>query len=366
MREVSQNQIQEISKHYRKLLGVAPRRTKLETIPSEEWKNFCSRNNLDAESGGIFLPRNMAAYVNLGSNTSQLNAFHEYFGHGLFCEYSQDGRLLTKLEGRLMNDEKREFSKRIFSADELQKFRESNPNFSLLQKQRQFNGMLYELFAIWTEHYLSQVLNIDNQFKQKYDSAPKALKENIEGLLKYQKEHGELALFYESGMPRYPNKERIKKLLENFSRDWLKGVEMVLLYGSKKPYSDIDLFIVSEKTGEFSNNWIDIRTVTQKELDYKLSVFDISLTDPILTGELIIGDESELARIRAQVQQQPITQEGIYYNKIQSKEQRIYAEQYPLGSKKHRIGMGYAYTFMKNAIRLSQGKRELTKKEILR
>jgi len=366
MQEVSQNQIGEIVEHYKKILGVTPRQTKLETILPEEWNNFCLKNNLDVRSEGIFLLRNMTAYVNRGSNTPELNVFHEFFGHGLFCEYAQESRSLTRLERRLMNDEITEFSGRSFSGEDLQKFRKNNPNFNLIQKQRQNNLRLYELFAIWTEYYLSKHLSMSDKFKKKYDSAPKEIKECIEGLLKYQKENGELALFYEFGMPRYPTKERIKKLLENFSEDLLKDVKMVLIYGSRKPYSDIDLFIVSEKTGEFSNNWIDIRAVTPRELDYKLSVFDISFTDPILTGEIIVGNPSELEKERKRLLQQPITQEAVYYNAIHSKEQRIYAEQYPSGSKKHGIGMSYAHTFMKNAIRLSQGKRQLTKTELLR
>jgi len=366
MKQISQNQIRDIAEHYKRIMGVAPRRTKLENISPAQWGDFCIRANLDANSAGIFLPRNMTAYVNLSSNTPELTAFHEYFGHGLFCEYSQEGRLLAKLERRLMDDERAEFSGRYFSAEDLQKFRENNSNFNLLQKQRQKNLRLYEIFAVWTEHYLSELFGIGNQFKQKYDSAPKELKEGINNLLKYQEENGELALFYESGMPRYPNKERVKKVLDEFSNSGLKDIKMVLLYGSKKPYSDIDLFIVSEKSGDFSNSWIDIRTVTKKELDYKLSVFDISVTDPILTGELIVGNENDLEQKRKKLKQQPITRESIFYNIIRSKEQRIYAEQYQVGSNEHRQGMGYSHTFMENSSRLSQGRRELTKAELLR
>ena len=352
--------IHSTNQYYQKILGFYPKRTRLQTYSKQGWNNFCKALNFNHNSEGIFLTRNLTAYILKDSKNLTLNFFHEYFGHGLYCEYSKNGKFLEKLEKRLEKEEKKEFKRKQFSKQELKEFRKENPIFKLLKKERKKSLNLYENFAIWTEKYLSKIFGFEREFDVKYKGLSKEIKENLEKLLNFQKTNGDLALFYELGFPKYYNKKKIKNLATNLFKEDIKDSRLVLLYGSKKPYSDIDLFIVSSnplKTLNHSNPWIDIRSNSLEQFEYNLSVFDISIKDPVLKGELIFGDKKYLEQKRKQLREQPITKEAIYYNLIKSKEQRIYSKTYPQNSISKSRGSSYAETYMKNALNLKQGKR---------
>lgn len=349
--------VKKASQHYQQILGFEPRRTRFQTATKEEWKKFYKKYNFNHDSEGIFLPRNLTAYLLEDSENLHLNLFHEYFGHGLFCEYSRRGKFLETLERKLEKAEKREFRGKRFFLQELQDFRQQNPIFSILQKERERCLALYETFAIWTEHYLSELYDIEDKFNQKYRELPKETKESLEDLLKFQQNYSELALFYEIGMPKYYDTEKIRNLLEKIFKDELKDTKLVLLYGSRKPYSDIDLFVVSSEIKDFSNGWLDIYSKTPEEFEYVVSVFDVSIINPLLTGELVLGDKRYLEEKREQLREQPITQEAIYYNLINSKQQKILAAEYPKNSKENKVGNSYVKTYLRNALALKQGKR---------
>ena len=357
------NLVFEASNHYQRLLSIKLRRTKLCVLKKDDWENLCERLNLYIGSEGIFLSRNLTAYLLGDSKFLHLNLFHEYFGHGLFFEYTKQGKLIEKLEKRLLKEEMKNFKGKQFTWEELLKFREQNPNFKLLQKLR--NDFLYEIFAIWTEYYLSEIFNMKTKFEQKYNQIPKEVKDGLEQLINFQKNYGDLALFYHIGFPKYYDNGRIRNLLKNIFKDKITSAKLVILYGSRKPYSDIDLFVVSDEIKDFKNDWLDIYSLTPKEFEYSVSMFRISVTDPLLTGELIMGDKNYFEQKKRQLQEQPITQEAIYYNLRKSKEQKILAAQFPSNSKEYQIGMSYVQTYLKNALALKQGKKVLTKKALL-
>ena len=351
--------INQASQHYQQLLNIKPRRTKLQIIPRDKWQNFCKRLNLNHNSEGVFLQRNLTAYLLADSEYFPLNLFHEYFGHGLFCEYSKHGKFIERLERRLAREERRKFRGKQFTLEELIKFREQNPLFKLLQKAR--NNLLYEVFAIWTEYYLSELFGVGDKFEQKYKRTPKKLRDNLEQLANFRKNYGDLALFYHLGFPKYYDTDKIRILLRNIFKDKINSARLVILYGSRKPYSDIDLFVVSDEVGNFRNDWLDIYALTPDEFEYSVSVFRISVTDPLMTGEFVLGDEDYFEQKKRQLQEQPITKEAIYYNIIRSREQGILAKQFPKNSKEREIGNSYAETYLRNALALKQGKRKLTK-----
>jgi len=365
MRNILQQEITQIvketSKYYQQLLGFAPRRTKLEILTKGEWVDFCNRHNFDYNLEGVFLPRNLTAYLLQDSENLILNLFHEFFGHGLFCEYSKQGKLLEKLEKRLKRDEKREFGEKRFSLQELRDFRQQNLIFRHLQQERERGLNLYETFAIWTEHYLSGLFGMTGRFKRKDTDISNGTRENLEKLLNFQKKFGEFALFYEAGMPKYYDIKKIRLLLEEIFKEKSKDSKLILLYGSRKPYSDIDLLVVSKGIENFSNEWLDIYSVTPEQFEYSVSVFDVSITDPLLTGELVLGNKDYLEQKRKQLQEQPITKEAIYYNLIKSKQQRILGREYQRNSNEYKKGLSYSETYRRNTLLLSQGKRKLTR-----
>ena len=84
---------------YQELLGYKPEQTSLQQIPETQWNEFATQRGLNPNSSGIYLPRNQTAII-LEENSLAL--FHEYFGHGLYCEQSLIGRKLIDLEKKLL------------------------------------------------------------------------------------------------------------------------------------------------------------------------------------------------------------------------------------------------------------------------
>ena len=237
--------LEEIKKHYENLLGFSPRRSVLRFLDNDSWDNMCVGLGQNPNSTGIFIPRDLTARVNKDSSDYPLNLFHEYFGHGLFYEYSQIGRFLCNIERRLMEDEKARFRGKSFTLEELLDFRKENPHFRFLRNQENRHLGIYEIFAIWTERYLCDLLNIKDKFEQKYGALSKENRAELERLEEFRKSYGDLALFYEFGMPRYPTQERLLSLLPRVLGGNLGEPKLILIYGSRRAYSDIDLFIVS-------------------------------------------------------------------------------------------------------------------------
>ncbi|MBU2615933.1 MAG: hypothetical protein KKC19_02410, partial [Nanoarchaeota archaeon] len=79
---------------------------------------------------GIYLPRNQTAVV---QEDNTLSLFHEYFGHGLYCEQSLTGIKLVDLEKSLLDEEKQKFQDKQFTLKELQEFRQGNRTFQKLE-----------------------------------------------------------------------------------------------------------------------------------------------------------------------------------------------------------------------------------------
>ncbi|HLD54836.1 MAG TPA: hypothetical protein VJB35_01115 [Candidatus Nanoarchaeia archaeon] len=65
-------------------------------------------------------------------------------------------------------------------------------------------------------------------------------------------------------------------------------------YGSRKKESDIDLFLVDNNIpiakSIFSNNY-DLMQIEKRDFEYRFANRDIELTEPILTGKLLFGNQ---------------------------------------------------------------------------
>src|SRR3990167_3908909 len=111
---------------YQDLLGYSPEQTSLQQISESQWNKFATQRGLNPNSFGIYLPRNQTAII---KDDNPLSLFHEYFGHGLYCEQSLIGRKLVELEKKLLEEEKKEFSKGKFTLEDIKKFRQPNQTF---------------------------------------------------------------------------------------------------------------------------------------------------------------------------------------------------------------------------------------------
>ena len=233
---------------YQDLLGYQPKQTKLQILNQDQWREFIQTRSLNQNSNGIYLPRNQTAIIQ-GENP--LSLFHEYFGHGLYCEQSLQGRRLVNLEKRLLEEEKQEFQKRQFNLKDLKRFRQTNQTFQELEELKEKNLAQYELFAIWTEYLLSEEHNLREEFGRKYDSLSGQEKEAVDSVIGFSEQYENLATFYAQGMAQRITAKRVKKLLEDIYKDKLQEVRFALLYGSRKEFSDIDVFMVGKNPREF-------------------------------------------------------------------------------------------------------------------
>jgi hypothetical protein len=93
-------------------------------------------------------------------------------------------------------------------------------------------------------------------------------------------------------------------------------------------------------------------------------MFDIAVTDPLLTGEIVFGDKDYLEQQKIKLVGQPITEEAIEYSIKQSEKQERMALEFSAGSNENFRGMSYSLTYLRNAFALREGKKLLTKSRL--
>ncbi|MFA5071878.1 MAG: hypothetical protein WC511_05990 [Candidatus Pacearchaeota archaeon] len=344
-----------INEYYQDLLGYKPEQTSLKQIPKNKWDEFATQRGLNPNSSGIYLPRNQTSFIR---DENPLSLFHEYFGHGLYCEQNLTGRKLVDLEKKLLEKEKQEFQNKNFTLEELNNFRRRNEVFNELDNFKQENLGRYELFAIWTEYLLSQKFNLKNKFEKKYDSLSNQEKEAVDSVINFSESYSDLATMYAQGMARRTTTKRVGELLrEIYGNEKVNNSKLILLTGSKKPFSDIDLFASSNYLQEIKNDWLDLCVFDEEDFEKRIKLFEIQVTYPIMLGDFITGDEDYLKKKKKQLIEQPITEEAIKHNLRKSEEQKQRAEQYPRNVKEREVGLDYSKTYLANALMLKKGKR---------
>lgn len=337
------------------------------TIHSD-WNGFVNSTGSHPDSHGVYLPRDLFAHLRESSEFLAVNFLHEYFGHGLFCEHAISGQRIVSLEQALAETEKEMLNISELPAQQKFQIDKTNPFFERYKKQReelqQFfsqNIHNYEGFAMWLEHFLSKATNQENLFEQKMDElVHHDYRKLFEQFHDFSSQNGNFALIAQLGFPKYYEDATIVETLRKLYKDDFESIELAILYGSQKPYSDIDLFIVSHKVQSCYNHWLDIYARTPEEFEVDLNNFSIAVTDPLFSGRTIIGNSDYQEQLKQRVLNQPIIQEAIQYNLTQSDEQERIALMYPKDSKERRIAESYQQSFRKNAEELQRGNKVLT------
>lgn len=348
---------------YQKLLGYKPEQTSLESVPDSQWNEFATQRGLNPNSSGIYLPRNQTAVI---QEQNPLSLFHEYFGHGLYSEQSLNGRKLVDLEKKLLEEEKQKFPSGRFTLEDVQRFRQQNQTFQELDKFRKQNLLQYETFAIWSEYLLSGEHDLKDLFSRKYDSLSGQEKEAVDSAINFSETYGNLATFYTSGLARRTTPKRVRRLLEDIYKDKLQDVKFALLYGSKKEFSDIDVFMVGNgDPNEAHSAWLDVKYKSHKEFNQGLKNFDVRILTPLMSGNFILGDRNYFEQIKQQVQNQPITEGAIKHNlKWSSRMQRLKDKNLEDDFLRNKFE-GYSQTYLANALALRQGQRLFSKEDLL-
>lgn len=189
--------------------GIKPESSTYRFYSNEEWLDFLARTNSDEESLGVYLPRSLSAHLKEDSEFLPVNLIHEYFGHGLFCEYSSIGRKIVALEQQLAETEKKVLGleqlpeRGHFTVDE------TNPRFQEYKTQREQlaeflsqNIRYYEGFAMWMEGYLAHSTGNGALVDRKMNEVVHPVyKELFEQFKSFEEQYGGVALMSKLGIP---------------------------------------------------------------------------------------------------------------------------------------------------------------------
>ncbi len=321
--------------------------SQLKPYSSENWQEFCHVNGFDVNSEGLYVPVSYSAYVRTDSSVFVSNVFHEFYGHGLFSEHSQIGK-------RLVNIIKTGHDEKSFLYDEI------NPQEQPLGLCKTNIGN-YEGFAVWLEALLCEETGNSKVWKLKKEMLP----DNFVSLFEYfqdaEQRLSRFGFMSQLGFPKFYDDNKVLDVVKKLYGSAFSNIYFVVLYGSQKPESDIDLFIVSNNPStNYFNGWLDIYELNKEEFNKLSANLDISITDPLFTGKLIFGDKNHFEQLKKRIINQPITQEAINHNLTEAEKQRVSLQHFSGTDKRRKDCLSYIDSFSQNAEQLSLGNKPLT------
>ena len=310
-----QTSLQEAEQILQHEFGFRPEQTRLVFHSKNSWNKFLVNRNSNPQ--GVFQPRFLTAHIPKNpSQTLLARTIHEYLGHGSYCEHSRNGRRIVQFEQELKDLETKlagvELPKNrhiILVENEMTLLQDPiSPNIVLpiskdpqvtsyleLQKRyKQFfeqNLLTYEGFAIWLEEFLLKQLNQEGSWGIRSQEINPAYQQFYQEFKRFEQESGQLSLIYKVGFPRLFDQEHILKLVREYLD--LNKLSLLILYGSQKPYGDIDLVAISrdlEPKSVFSEE-VDLAVLTEEEFNRRFDNFDIGITEPLLKGKPIVGED---------------------------------------------------------------------------
>lgn len=322
-------------------LNLSIEKSLLKFYSPQNWKIFCKLNNLNATSEGLYVPQTYSAYVRTETPFLVSNVFHEYFGHGLFCEHSEISKIMDGItEKKLYN--------------------EINPKEQIFGFTKR-NIENYEGFALWLEAILCSETGNKDVWERKKSLLPDENVLLFEFFNDMELKMSRFGFVSQLGFPKHYDSEKILNVLRFIYSDGFQNIEFVVLYGSKKPKSDIDLFIVSENRSQnYFNGWLDIYELNRADFKDLASKLDISVTDPLFSGELIYGDEIVFEKTRQDIKTQQISNEAINHNLAMAKEQKNFIQKFNEGARERKISSSYSMSYARNAEELQKGEKPLT------
>jgi len=351
--------------------GIKPEKTELVYHNKNSWKDFLKKRKTKAS--GIFLPRSLEAHM--PENTGLAELTHEYFGHGLFCEHTLKGKKiveyeqeLASLEEKILGKQLEEFPKNtkigIFQNSHTTKLikvdkKIENPEFkkydyvflakdngaieqylNLKKKSDKFfleTLPLYEGSAIWIEDFLLNKID-----KVMWNERKKKIKRNQEyswykQLKNFEKNNGTYFLWFSLGFPKVFRKDILTNIIKEKTKERFGKIRYAILYGSKKPSADIDfLLVLDDNTNarDYIPQDIDILEIKEEEFMERTKLLDLQFTEPLFTGDLIIGNEKEFSNLRNYILKIRPNNSVITYLRNRAEEYHRYALQFDAQAKK--------------------------------
>ena len=339
--------LQDASSFVTSEFGFDIEQSKLKSYSPENWQEFCQVNDFNMNSSGIYVPVSYSAYVRIDSPFLTSNIFHELYGHGLFVEHSQIGKKLTEIIQN--NGDEKSFM-----------FNEINPRDQTFGIAKQNIGN-YEGFAVWLEALLCEETNNSKVWNAKKDG----LRDDYAYLFEFfedaESKLSRFGLISQMGFPKHYDDKKVLDVVKKLYGSDFNNIDFVILYGSQKPESDIDLCIISNNaSNQYFNGWLDIAELNKEDFQNRMNNLDIALTDAMFTGKLIFGDENTFQQYKQTILEKPISQEMIKYNKRKSNLQKEYLSSYQGDDRMTKLCLSYIASFSQNAEQLRLGNKPLT------
>jgi len=311
------------------LVGIRPESTTLTAFDRTGWTEFTGRHTIDPRAAGAYLPETFSAAIDMQAPFADVTTLHEYYGHGLFVEHTDLGKRLR-----------------------------TNPTMTPRERG------LYEGIAMLLEEAFAEGLGFGDRFAAKMEGMRQEVVAVFDHYRARAERHGLQYLLYAAGFPKIYDEERALRLLRlNFPGDW-RDVDFALLYGSRKPHSDIDYLVVSRgKSVQRVDDVLDIAVVNQQEFLERLSWLDIAATDPLFTGTPIYGDVARIKTLKRKALNTPITPRLISRHVAAGEEQRRIASRDGHGLNRA-TAASYASSYLAATFLMRQGKKVLTKHDI--
>lgn len=307
--------LQDASSFVSSEFGFDIEQSKLKHYSPENWQEFCQINDFELNSSGIYVPVSYSAYVRTDSPFLTSNIFHELYGHGLFVEHSQIGKRLTKIINTY-GDEKG------FMFDEI------NPQEQTFGIAKH-NIQNYEGFAVWLEALLCQETGNSKVWNSKKDGLREDYAQLFELFEDAENKLSRFGLISQMGFPKHYDDDKVLDVIKKLYDSSFNNVDFVIMYGSQKPESDIDLCIVSNNpSNQYFNGWLDIAELNREDFQNRRDNLDIALTDAMFSGKLIYGDEKQFVQDKQKVIDTSISKKIIEYNRKKSDLQQDYLAGY--------------------------------------
>lgn len=306
------------------------------------WKEHCKRYKIAHSNFGAFYPLLMQSHVVMGTPYTEALLVHEHIGHGLFYEHSQMGKLIRFLEEALLNLEEAEKEEKKKELETLTKGRIAS----------------IEGFAVWMEKYILGQLGMDEKWRLRFDDLKPLHREGLRLAEQEEKSFGDYGVIYGAGLPKHYNSLDLVRLCKLYFGQKFTAIDFIILYGSRKPESDIDICVIGnlEETVVFEP-WLDMKIENRNLFLRKLKNFDLLALSIIANGSVIFGNSSEIEKLRELVRNLSITREAIEYNQGRAERAKTNIENGNIYNLRSAIKT--MVTSRINSIALSQGKKWL-------
>lgn len=150
-------------------------------------------------------------------------------------------------------------------------------------------------------------------------------------------------------------------LMERLNQYYLgRQFDLILVYGSRKPGSDIDIFSVSNEVESFKERVLDVYSLPRSLTDYLIMSHDISVVMPIMDGEFLLGNKDLHEFYKRDLEERPINNLMIHHNLQRAREQEL-LRQSPIF---RNTGNDYTESYYQTVKKLQEGTKPLLRDDL--